>query len=145
MSQQKAPTQHSKVIDHGNGWKKPQGSERGTFGGSTHDNQILTWGVNDEGALGRDTGQDKDEDAGDGRGKSLSGDESDEDEVTYNLKEATPLPVDPSHFPRDTVFSQLAASDSATFALLTMAGSMAGELSEYVCRWSGSELLNFTN
>ncbi|KAJ5654027.1 hypothetical protein N7490_001030 [Penicillium lividum] len=85
----------------------------------THDNQILTWGVNDEGALGRDTGQDKDEDVGDSRGKSRSGDESDEDEVTHNLKEATPLPVDPSHFPRDTVFSQLAASDSATFALLT--------------------------
>ncbi|KAJ5746073.1 hypothetical protein N7520_011255 [Penicillium odoratum] len=106
-------------IKRGKCWSCPYRCWRGTFGGSTHDNQILTWGVNDEGALGRDTGQDKDEDAGDGRGKSLSGDESDEDEVTYNLKEATPLPVDPSHFPRDTVFSQLAASDSATFALLT--------------------------
>ncbi|KAJ6102561.1 hypothetical protein N7486_004988 [Penicillium sp. IBT 16267x] len=88
----------------------------------THDNQILTWGVNDEGALGRDVKQDKDEDVGDadnGRSDVQSGDGSDDDEVTHNLKEATPLPVDPSLFPIGTVFSQLAASDSATFALTT--------------------------
>ncbi|KAJ5636181.1 uncharacterized protein N7484_009494 [Penicillium longicatenatum] len=74
----------------------------------THDNQILTWGVNDEGALGRDVKQYGDEDAGDvDSGKS---------DVP---SEATPLPVDPSYFGSGIVFSQLAASDSATFALTT--------------------------
>ncbi|KAJ5945824.1 hypothetical protein N7454_002663 [Penicillium verhagenii] len=82
----------------------------------TRDNQILTWGVNDEGALGRDTKEDKIADSN--RGDASSGDESD-DEITQNLKEATPLPVDPSFFPKGTIFSQLAASDSATFVLST--------------------------
>ncbi|KAJ6036941.1 hypothetical protein N7540_001220 [Penicillium herquei] len=76
----------------------------------THDNQILTWGVNDEGALGRDT---KEKEA-----SSDDGDEGD-DEITLNLSEATPSPVDASHFPENTIFCQLAASDSATFALST--------------------------
>lgn len=88
----------------------------------THDNRILTWGVNDEGALGRDAKQDKNEDTGDadsGKSSVSSGDGSDNDEVTHNLEEATPLPVDPSLFPTGTEFCQLAASDSATFALTT--------------------------
>lgn len=88
----------------------------------TRDNQILTWGVNDEGALGRDVQQDKDEDARDAdsdKSGVSSGDGSDDDDVTHNLKEATPLPVDPSLFPIGTEFCQLAASDSATFALTT--------------------------
>ncbi|KAJ5107033.1 hypothetical protein N7456_003708 [Penicillium angulare] len=83
----------------------------------THDNRILTWGVNDEGALGRDTKQEDNDDTQDG-GNS-SDEESDDDEVNLNLKEATPLPVDSSFFPSGTVFTQLAASDSATFALTT--------------------------
>ncbi|GAM33567.1 hypothetical protein TCE0_011r00558 [Talaromyces pinophilus] len=47
------------------------------------------------------------------------GDEDDEndDEVDLNLKEAAPLPVASSHFPDGTVFTQLVATDSATFAL----------------------------
>lgn len=88
----------------------------------TRDNQILTWGVNDEGALGRDVQQDKDEDARDvnsDRSGVSSGDGSDDDDITHNLKEATPLPVDASLFPIGTEFCQLAASDSATFALTT--------------------------
>ncbi|KAJ5097502.1 hypothetical protein N7456_008223 [Penicillium angulare] len=86
----------------------------------TRDNQILTWGVNDEGTLARDTvpdnspatdsPQNANEDAG-------SDEDSDDDEVTINLKEATPMPVGSSFFPKNTVFTQLAASDSATFAL----------------------------
>ncbi|KAJ5719451.1 hypothetical protein N7493_007906 [Penicillium malachiteum] len=76
----------------------------------THDNRILTWGVNDEGALGRDTKE-----------KEAASDDEDEsdDEITLNLSEATPTPVDASHFPENTTFCQLAASDSATFALTT--------------------------
>ncbi|KAJ5713306.1 uncharacterized protein N7483_010487 [Penicillium malachiteum] len=76
----------------------------------THENQILTWGVNDEGALGRDTKE-----------KEVPSDEGNEsgDEITLNLSEATPTPVDASHFPENTIFCQLAASDSATFTLTT--------------------------
>lgn len=81
----------------------------------THDNQILTWGVNDEGALGRDVTweaptRDIDEDK--------SGDDSDDDSETgINPKEATPTAIDMSIFPEGTVFTQLAAGDSMTFAL----------------------------
>ncbi|KAL4861448.1 hypothetical protein BDV12DRAFT_191076 [Aspergillus spectabilis] len=84
----------------------------------THDNRILTWGVNDDGALGRDTKQDPEDvrmrDAGD---EDSDEDSEDEDEGNFNLKEATPLPVDAGHFPAGTVFTQLVGTDSATFAL----------------------------
>ncbi|KAJ5736070.1 uncharacterized protein N7483_001195 [Penicillium malachiteum] len=84
----------------------------------THDNQILTWGVNDEGTLARDTKADKDTDnAQNANGDAGSSEDSDDDDVLINLKEATPMPVDSSYFPQGTVFAQLAASDSATFAL----------------------------
>ncbi|KAI9933587.1 hypothetical protein MW887_008060 [Aspergillus wentii] len=84
----------------------------------THDNKILTWGVNDEGTLGRDTKEEnpKLKEVKDGEDGS---DSEDDDEVTLNLKEATPTPVDALHFPEGTVFTQLVATDSATFALTT--------------------------
>ncbi|KAE8414632.1 regulator of chromosome condensation 1/beta-lactamase-inhibitor protein II [Aspergillus pseudocaelatus] len=90
----------------------------------THDNRILTWGVNDEGTLGRDTKQEKEEEterdgANNVKGETESGQESDDDDITLNMNEATPQPVNPSLFPKGTVFAQLAASDSATFALTT--------------------------
>jgi regulator of chromosome condensation len=43
--------------------------------------------------------------------------ESDDDGVELNLKETTPMPVDPSHFPDGTIFTQLVATGSATFCL----------------------------
>lgn len=79
----------------------------------THDNRILTWGVNDQGALGRETTQEgkmKDITAG---GDSDS--DSDDDGEGLNPSEAEPRPIDPAHFPEGTKFSQLVASDSATF------------------------------
>ncbi|KAL4959821.1 RCC1-like domain-containing protein [Aspergillus stella-maris] len=80
----------------------------------THDNKILTWGVNDDGALGRDTTIE----ANDVKMKDADEEDSDdEDEANYNLKEATPLSVESKHFPRGTVFTQLAATGSATFVL----------------------------
>lgn len=82
----------------------------------THDNKILTWGVNDEGVLGRDTKQDP----GEIKFRNEGDSDSDEDESgNLNLKEATLLPVDSSWFPPGTIFTQLAATDSATFALTT--------------------------
>ena len=80
----------------------------------TNDNRILTWGVNDHGALGRDTqwnGGWKEIDGKDGDG------DSDESEPELNPKESTPTPVDDSCFPAGTVFTQVAAGDNATLAL----------------------------
>ena len=79
----------------------------------THDNQILTWGINDEGALGRDTSEDENQPPN----SDPNDDDEDDDDVMIDLKEATPLPVGKRHFPKGTVFTQLAATNSATFAL----------------------------
>lgn len=77
----------------------------------TRDNKILTWGVNDQGALGRDTpkrvreeGDDEDSD-------------SDDDDSGLNPAESTPGVVDNKYFPEGTKFVQVAASDSASFVL----------------------------
>jgi regulator of chromosome condensation len=81
----------------------------------THDNQILTWGVNDEGALGRDvTWEAPTRDIDDERSNNDSDDDS---ETGVNPKESTPISIDMSAFPDGTVFTQLAAGDSMTFAL----------------------------
>ncbi|KAK4145051.1 regulator of chromosome condensation 1/beta-lactamase-inhibitor protein II [Dichotomopilus funicola] len=77
----------------------------------TRDNTILTWGVNDHGALGRDT-------SWDGGLVDMDEDGSDsEDEGELNPKESTPTPIDTNAMPPDTVFTQIAATDNATFAL----------------------------
>lgn len=83
----------------------------------TKDNKILTWGVNDNGALGRDTSggeqlkdmKENDEDS-----------DSDDDETGgLNPLESTPTAVSADHFPEDTVFVDVAAGDSCSFALTT--------------------------
>lgn len=63
----------------------------------TVDNKVVTWGVNDHGALGRDTSWDGDE--------------------TANRHESTPCEVSPSHFPPGARITQVAASDSCSLAL----------------------------
>ncbi|KAI3390284.1 hypothetical protein diail_10545, partial [Diaporthe ilicicola] len=65
----------------------------------TKDNKILTWGVNDLGALGRVTNVEEDED----------------DE--FNPAESTPGPVDLSGLDPNIRWAQVAASDNASFAL----------------------------
>ncbi|KAF4637492.1 hypothetical protein G7Y89_g603 [Cudoniella acicularis] len=77
----------------------------------THDHKILTWGVNDNGALGRDTSKDV------GEEKSEDEDSDDEDDIDLNPKESTPTAIDPKFFGVDTNFAQVIASDSASFAL----------------------------
>lgn len=82
----------------------------------THDNRILTWGVNDDGQLGRDTGaKSKSKKARKSSDKN-NAEESDTEELGL-LDESTPMPVDSSHFPDGTVFTQVVATDNATFAL----------------------------
>ncbi|KAK3945738.1 putative regulator of chromosome condensation protein [Diplogelasinospora grovesii] len=79
----------------------------------TKDNKILTWGVNDLGALGRPTEWDgglKDVDADDD-------DKSDVDDSGLNPLESTPDEIDTRHVPDRVVWAQIVAADSATFAL----------------------------
>ncbi|SPQ19082.1 ad998b8b-bff8-463e-a3b7-5706c2b7b582 [Thermothielavioides terrestris] len=85
----------------------------------TLDNRILTWGVNDHGALGRDT-------AWEGNMVDADAEESDsDDEGELNPKESTPTPVDMGDVPPGTVFTQVAATDNATF-VLTSTGRVYG-------------------
>lgn len=79
----------------------------------THDNQIFTWGVNDQGALGRDT-------AWEGGYKDIddnSDSDSDDEDSGLNPRESTPTAIPASAFPEGTVFVQVAAADSSSFAL----------------------------
>ncbi|KAI1374452.1 regulator of chromosome condensation 1/beta-lactamase-inhibitor protein II [Hypoxylon crocopeplum] len=78
----------------------------------THDQRILTWGVNDDRALGRDTlweggTRDVDDDS----------DMDSDDDSGVNPNESTPGPVDLSVLPEGTMISQVAATDSASFIL----------------------------
>jgi regulator of chromosome condensation len=83
----------------------------------TKDNKILTWGVNDNGALGRDTSNApvklRDMDADD------SDSDSEDETGGLNDVEATPTPVPAEFFPEDTIFVDIAAGDSCSFALTT--------------------------
>lgn len=76
----------------------------------TADNQIVTWGVNDNWALGRDTEWDgvyQDAETGSG----------DEEEGELNPHESTPTAISADSFPSSTRFVQVAAGDSCSFAL----------------------------
>lgn len=79
----------------------------------TKDNKILTWGVNDQGALGRDTTWDgglRDADAEDD-------DDNGDDFEALNPIECTPAEVSTKNFLDGTKFVKVVASDSASFAL----------------------------
>ena len=79
----------------------------------THDNKILTWGVNDQGALGRDTtweGGLKDVDDEDSE-------DSDQMDSGLNPLESNPTAIPASNFPDGTAFVELSAGDSHTLAL----------------------------
>jgi regulator of chromosome condensation len=84
-----------------------------------HNNKIYTWGVNDLGALGRDTSRDAYDN------ESAEDSDSDDDGLNLNPKESTPIAIPSDFFPKDTKFAQVAACDSASFAL-TVAGTVYG-------------------
>jgi regulator of chromosome condensation len=80
----------------------------------THDNKILTWGVNDQGALGRDTAWEGGyKDIDDNKSES----DSEEDDPGLNPRESTPTAIPSGDFPEGTVFVEVAAGDSSSFAL----------------------------
>ncbi|KAL8945157.1 MAG: hypothetical protein Q9211_000309 [Gyalolechia sp. 1 TL-2023] len=77
----------------------------------THDGKVLTWGVNDQGALGRDTKWE-----GGLRDVGASDDESDAgSDSGLNPFESTPAAI--TTFPEGTVIVKLSAGDSHTLAL----------------------------
>ncbi|KAE8148848.1 Ran exchange factor Prp20/Pim1 [Aspergillus avenaceus] len=81
----------------------------------THDNKLLTWGVNDQGALGRDT-------TWDGGYKDIednksNADSDSDDELALNPHESTPTAIPSNAFPEGVVFVEVAAGDSSSFAL----------------------------
>ena len=72
----------------------------------THDNKLLTWGVNDDKALGRETNWEGDDD-----------DDDDDDDAGLDPQESTPAEVDFSALDKKPNFVQVAATNSASFAL----------------------------
>ena len=77
----------------------------------THDGKVLSWGVNDNGALGRDT-------AWDGGMKDIDDDKSDDSDDSdsgLNPHESTPTVI--SSFPEGTNIVKVAAGDSISLAL----------------------------
>lgn len=87
----------------------------------SHDNKIYTWGVNDLGALGRDTSRD----ASDAASAEASDSEDEDEGIDLNPKESTPTAIPSESFPKDTRFAQVVACDSASFAL-TVTGTVYG-------------------
>lgn len=89
----------------------------------THDGKVYSWGVNDLGALGRDTTVEevlKDVDATDSE---------DEEDVPLNEKESVPGLVE---FPDGTVITRIAAGDSVSIAV-TDTGKVYGWGTIRVC------------
>jgi regulator of chromosome condensation len=77
----------------------------------TEDNKIISWGVNDKGALGRDTNWE-------GRLRDMDAESSEEeDDGRLNPLESTPTPISLDSLPPNTVFVQVAAGDSCSLAL----------------------------
>ncbi|KAL8944020.1 MAG: hypothetical protein Q9216_000729 [Gyalolechia sp. 2 TL-2023] len=77
----------------------------------THDGKVLTWGVNDQGALGRDTKWEGGlRDVGESDNESDAGSDS-----GLNPYESTPAAI--TTFPKGTVIVKLSAGDSHTLAL----------------------------
>ena len=77
----------------------------------THDNKILTWGVNDQGALGRSTKSGE-------QFREINVADDDEDlNSGLNPLESAPAEVDYIDIPEQTIFTKVAAGDSITMVL----------------------------
>jgi regulator of chromosome condensation len=87
----------------------------------TKDNKILTWGVNDQGALGRETPQEgKMKDVGENKdSESDSDSDSDDGDSGLNPNESEPREVDTTNFAEGTQFASIFAGDSTSWAVTT--------------------------
>ncbi|KAL2829652.1 regulator of chromosome condensation 1/beta-lactamase-inhibitor protein II [Aspergillus cavernicola] len=83
----------------------------------THDNKVLTWGYNRDGQLGRETSKEEDEEE----------EVEETDTPSVKEREMTPTEVDFTHLDlsEDTEFTQVVATESATF-VLTDEGDVIG-------------------
>ncbi|KAF3907359.1 Alsin [Arthrobotrys entomopaga] len=81
----------------------------------THDGKILTWGVNDQNALGRSTVWDAPEIDIDQQKEDDDSDDSDDDDAEINPLESTPGPVE--GLPDEVNIVGIACSDSLTLAI----------------------------
>lgn len=91
----------------------------------TQDNKILTWGVNDQKALGRSTAWDGGLEDADANSDSDSDDEDDFDDQAMNPFESTPTAISLENVAEGSVFVQVFATDNATF-VLTQDGHVYG-------------------
>lgn len=82
----------------------------------TADNKIVTWGGNDEGALGRDTAWEGGMRDMEAEPKDDS-DSDDSDDEGLNPLESTPTHIPEDAFPAGTKFTHVAAGDSCSFAV----------------------------
>lgn len=95
----------------------------------TLDNRVLTWGVNDHGALGRDTSWE----GADTVDADNDGSDTDSDDgAQLNPIESTPTAVDMTSASTSRNFTQVAATDNATF-VLTSTGLVYGWGTFRVC------------
>lgn len=83
----------------------------------THDNKIFTWGVNDKGALGRNTAWESGYEDIEDANKSDDSDDDSDDDTRLNPHESTPTAIPSESFAEGAVFVEVAASDSSSFAL----------------------------
>lgn len=74
-------------------------------------NQIITWGVNNSKALGRNTDWE-------GGLRDVDAKSADEDEEGLNPLESTPMEIPARHFLPGSRFSQVAAGDNCSFVLI---------------------------
>ncbi len=87
----------------------------------THDNKVLTWGVNDHHALGRDT-------TWEGGLRAIDGGDDAHSEASVpdlNPRESTPTAIPTDRLPQGTKIVQVAAGDSTSF-VLTEEGKVYG-------------------
>lgn len=83
----------------------------------TEDSKVVTWGGNDDGALGRDSAWEgglRDMDA-EQNGDDASSEDSDDEAL--NPVESTPTHIPETSFPAGTCFTCVAAGDSCSFAV----------------------------
>jgi regulator of chromosome condensation len=86
----------------------------------TKDNKILTWGVNDQGALGRDTPQDgKMKEVDQNKDEDSDSDSDDDDDSGLNPNESEPREIDTTNLAEGTKFASVFAGDSTSWAVTT--------------------------
>lgn len=84
----------------------------------THDGKVYSWGINDQGTLGRDTTKGEVlKDMNENPDEDQSDDDDESESAALNELEATPAPIPSDAFPEGTKIVQVSAGDSSSWAL----------------------------